>query len=178
MHVAIVGANGQLGSDLVRNSAPGSNVLELTRAQTDVRDRAGLYAAMAPFRPDVVINTAAFHKVDECEERPWEAVQTNTLGTLNVARVCRELGAHLIHLSTDYVFSGDAIQPYREDDIAEPVNVYGASKLAGERAAMECWSKTAIVRTSGLFGVAGASGKGGNLRRCYVLGEGAGRSAW
>jgi dTDP-4-dehydrorhamnose reductase len=163
MRVAIIGANGQLGTDLVARFRLDDEVLPLTRQQADVRDRPAILAALAPFRPDVVINTAAFHKVDVCEDRPWPATETNVLGTVNVARACRELGARFVHLSTDYVFSGDAARPYREDDPAEPINVYGATKLAGERLATACWPRTLVVRTSGLFGLAGARGKGGNF---------------
>jgi dTDP-4-dehydrorhamnose reductase len=163
MRIVIVGASGQLGTDLVQQFQDEHTLLPLTRSQADVRDRSTLLSAIAPFRPDVVINTAAFHKVDLCEEQPWPAVETNVLGTVNVARVCRELEAEFIHLSTDYVFAGMADRPWREDDPAEPVNVYGATKLAGERLALATWPRTLIVRTSGLFGLAGASGKGGNF---------------
>jgi dTDP-4-dehydrorhamnose reductase len=163
MRVAIIGASGQLGTDLVARFRLDAEVLPLTRQQADVRDRAAVLAALAPFRPDIVINTAAFHKVDVCEDRPWEATETNVVGTVNVACACRELGARLVYLSTDYVFSGETARPYREDDPAEPINVYGATKLAGERLATACWPRTLVVRTSGLFGLAGASGKGGNF---------------
>ena len=165
MRVAIIGANGQLGVDLVRRfrDGGGHDVLALTRHDADARDRVGLAAALAPFRPEVVVNTAAFHKVDICEDEPWTATETNVLGTANAAFACRDLDALLVHLSTDYVFSGTAERPYREEDPAEPVNVYGATKLAGERLAAAIWPRTLIVRTSGLFGHAGASGKGGNF---------------
>ncbi len=163
MRVAIIGSNGQLGTDLVARFGAGPDVLPLTRRDADVRDRESLHAVLAPFAPDVVVNTAAFHKVDLCEEQPWTAIEANTLGTGVVAGVCRALGADLIHISTDYVFSGDGSRPYREDDRPEPINVYGASKLGGERLALETWPRTLVVRTSGLFGLAGASGKGGNF---------------
>jgi len=161
--IAIIGANGQLGRDLVMRLLGSAEVLPLTRRDADVRDLLAVRTALAPFRPDIVINTAAFHKVDLCEDDPWSATSVNVLGTHNVARVCRELDAQLVYISTDYVFSGQTDRPYREDDVAEPINVYGATKLAGERVALETWPRTLVVRTSGLFGAAGASGKGGNF---------------
>jgi dTDP-4-dehydrorhamnose reductase len=163
MRIAIIGANGQLGTDLVPRFRPSGEVVALARSDADVRDADQLRAVLGDSRPDIVINTAAFHKVDACEDDPWQAIEVNTLGTLNVARVCRELDAKLVHLSTDYVFSGRSQEPYAESDPPEPINVYGASKLAGERAALDCWARTIVVRTSGLFGMAGASGKGGNF---------------
>lgn len=163
MRVAIIGANGQLGTDLVARFGVDHPLLPLTHREVDVRERESLVAALVSFRPDVVINTAAFHKVDLCEEQPWAAVEVNTLGAGNVARACRELGADLVHISTDYVFSGESDRAYCEDDTAAPINLYGASKLAGERLAIDTWPRTLVVRTSGLFGLAGASGKGGNF---------------
>jgi dTDP-4-dehydrorhamnose reductase len=163
MRVAVIGATGQLGTDLVAEFKSRAELLEITHRELDVRDPDSIQKALAPFRPNVVLNTAAFHKVDVCEDEPWNAVATNSLGTHNLALACRDLNAQLVHFSTDYVFSGEMGRPYREDDPAEPVNVYGSSKRAGELLALRCWPKTLVVRTSGLFGTAGASGKGGNF---------------
>ncbi len=118
------------------------------------------------YQPDVVINTAGFHRVDDCESAPDKGFQVNAMGARNVAVVSQELGAKLVHISTDYVFGGGneprAI-PYTEFDIPFSPNLYGKSKLAGESLVQYLCTKHFIVRSSGLFGVTGFSGKGGNF---------------
>jgi dTDP-4-dehydrorhamnose reductase len=110
-----------------------------------------------------VINTSAFHLVDAAEHDPERAFRVNAVGPRNLAMACRETGALLVHFSTDYVFSGRATRPYVEDDAADAVNVYGVSKAAGEMLLRHTWPRHLVVRTSGLYGVAGSSGKGGNF---------------
>ena len=114
-------------------------------------------------KPDVVVNTAAFHKTDACEDDPLRAFQVNAVGSYNVSRVCNVVGAVHVYISTDYVFSGDKNAPYTEEDDPDPINVYGVSKLAGEGLASTYAPRHYIVRSSSLFGQAGASGKGGNF---------------
>jgi dTDP-4-dehydrorhamnose reductase len=115
-------------------------------------------------QPDVVINTAAFHRVDECESRPMAAYLVNALGVRNVAEACKGLGATLVHFSTDYVFDGRQASPYTEGDVASPISSYGISKLAGENYLRYVLPQEhLLVRSSGLYGFAGASGKGGNF---------------
>ncbi len=164
--VAIIGATGQLGSDIVRAAvAAGVEHVGLGHTDVDVTDAKQLGATMDRLRPAVVINTAALHQVDRCEEDPAEAYRVNAAGALLVARAAREVDARCVFVSTDYVFNGrrEPETMYVEDDATEPLNVYGASKLAGEQLVAHALDNHLIVRVSSLFGVAGARGKGGNF---------------
>jgi dTDP-4-dehydrorhamnose reductase len=165
MKVAIIGANGQLGNDLVRVFSQDEEyeVQGLTRENLDVTDVKSLRVALGARRPDVVINTAAFCMVDDCEDKPEEAFRVNAIGALNAARVCTEIGAVCVYISTDYVFAGEKEGAYTEEDRPCPINVYGASKLAGEHLVQQAARRWAIVRVASLFGVAGARGKGRNF---------------
>jgi len=109
-----------------------------------------------------VVNTAAFHKTDQCEEEPMKTFLVNAVGAKNVAGVSKEIGAVTVFISTDYVFDGSKSEPYTEDDVPNPINTYGISKLAGELCTKQN-PKHYVVRVASLFGVAGASGKGGNF---------------
>ncbi len=165
MKVAVVGASGQLGSDLVRvfREAAKYEILPLVHTQIEITDRESVERVLADVHPDVVINCAAFHRVDECEERPEEGLHVNALGALHVADACSRLGALCVYISTDYVFEGKKRTPYAEDDTASPVSIYGIAKLAGEHLVRNVCPRHFVVRTSGLYGVAGSSGKGGNF---------------
>lgn len=158
----ITGGGGQLASDLAK-ALPLWDVQAPAHAQLDICDAQAVREALEAFRPQVVINTAAFHRVDDCETEVERAFAVNFRGVLNLCLACRATGAVLLHLSTDYVFDGKKRQPYLETDLPNPINVYGLSKLAGEAAIMFFLERYFIVRTSGLFGAAGASGKGGNF---------------
>ena len=115
-------------------------------------------------KPDVLINTAAFHRVDDCETQQEPAFATNALAVRYLAQLCKQQDALFVHFSTDYVFGGQTKRsPLSEDDLPAPLSVYGTSKLAGEHLAQLTWRRSLIVRTCGLYGVAGASGKGGNF---------------
>ena len=162
MRVAVIGANGQLGSDLVK-ALPPHEVVPLTHGDLEVADGEAVRAALERHRPQVVVNTAAFHKVETCEREPMRAFEVNALGARNLALACREVGCALVQLSTDYVFDGAQRAPYLESDTPRPVNAYGVSKLAGEHFLRHVWDRHYIVRSSGLFGAAGSSGKGGNF---------------
>lgn len=164
MKVAIIGANGQLGSDLVRtlNSQNIAN-LPLAHGDVDVTDAARVDAILESSGADVVVNTAAFHKVEQCEKEPDPSFRVNAIGPWNLANICRRLNATLVHFSTDYVFDGQRDTPYGESDLPRPQNVYGVSKLAGEGLVALTWQRSFVVRTCGLYGVAGSSGKGGNF---------------
>lgn len=164
MRVAVVGAAGQLGSALC--AALGHAGLEhepLGHDRLEVADPDGVGRTLREVRPDVVVNTAAFHKVDACEDDPHHAFQVNALGALHVARACREVGARCVYVSTDYVFDGTKPEPYNEDDRPNPVNVYGASKLAGEHLVLQTCPDALVVRVASLFGGRGARGKGTNF---------------
>jgi dTDP-4-dehydrorhamnose reductase len=165
MKIAIIGANGQLGSDLCHKLGS-EDIVALAHSDIEITDISSVKQAMGRHRPDVVINTAAFHRVDDCETNQDKAFQVNSLGARNVAVVAQELGAKMVYLSTDYVFGGE-IEPhnnsYTEFDMPVPLSVYGKSKLAGEDFIQHLCAKHFIIRASGLFGVAGSSGKGGNF---------------
>jgi len=165
MKVAVIGANGQLGTDLMKvfSEAVGYEPIPLFRPHFDVRNSAKVFDILRNLKPDVVINTAAFTRVDDCEDQPVLALEVNALGARNVALACAELDCVLVHISTDYVFDGKKREPYTEEDVPSPINVYGVSKLAGEHFVRSLCEKHFIVRTSGLYGVAGSSGKGGNF---------------
>ena len=164
MRVAVIGATGQLGTDLCR-TASDCEVIPLTHSQVCVEDMDSVLAVLREYRPEFVINTAAFHRVDECETNPEPAFLVNAVGAKNLALACRETDAVLVHISTDYVFGLDRSRftPYLEEDTPAPVNVYGASKLAGEHLIRAYLERHYIIRTAALYGTAGSSGKGGNF---------------
>jgi dTDP-4-dehydrorhamnose reductase len=161
-HAVIIGSNGQLGTDLA--PALGQfRVTGLTHADLDVTDAARARDVLTRLAPDVVINTSAFHKVDLCEDEPTPTFAVNANGAYGLARLAAELDFTLVHFSSDYVFSGCESTPRRETDLAAPISVYGASKLAGENLVRAYAPRHYVIRTTGLYGVAGASGKGGNF---------------
>jgi len=162
VRVAIIGANGQLGSDCERAFAgAGHEVLPLTHADADIADAAQVNEVMRRLRPDVVVNTAAMHNVEACEAAPLEAFAANAVGARNLAAVARELDHVLVHVSTDYVFDGAKGAPYVESDLPRPLNVYGNSKVAGEHFVAAIAPRHFVVRTSGLYGRSACRAKGG-----------------
>lgn len=162
MKFALIGADGQLGSDLLPILARGDCV-PLYYPPFDLLDRLKATQVLTSLRPDVIINTAAFHRVDDCEDDPEQAFRLNALAVRDLALVCRELGAVLVHFSTDYVFDGQKRTPYVEEDAANPLSAYGVSKLAGEYFVRSICEKYYLVRTCGLFGRAGCREKGMNF---------------
>lgn len=165
MKVAVTGANGQLGTDLCR-ALHNFDVVSLTHADIEIADMTSVKKVMLKHKPAVIINTAGYVRVDDCEDERDKAFSVNALGARNVAVVAQELGARLIHLGTDYVFGGDESHknnPYTEFDVPAPLNTYGRSMLAGEDFVRHLCCRHFIVRTSGLYGIAGSSGKRGNF---------------
>ncbi|GIW40073.1 MAG: NAD(P)-dependent oxidoreductase [Candidatus Binatia bacterium] len=160
MKIALLGARGQLGSDLL-GVLGDHEVRPFTREDFDVRDLERASSVLGRLRPDVVLNTTAYHRVDECEEKAELAFQVNAVAVLGLARWCARHDAVFVHFSTDYVFDGSLRRPLREDDPPRPLSVYGASKLAGEWLARQACSRLYLVRSSGLYGKGGSSGKGG-----------------
>lgn len=163
MKVMVIGADGQLGTDLCK-ALRDVELIPLTHADIDVCDAASVKKAFASHIPDVVINTAACH-TDGSETEPDTAYRVNALGPRNLAVAAQEYSAKLVSLSTDYIFGGDEERcaPYTEYDMPAPVNTCGWSKLAGEKYIQYLCRKHFIVRASGLFGVRGSGAKGGNF---------------
>jgi dTDP-4-dehydrorhamnose reductase len=155
LRILVTGAAGQVGHEVVAAcQRAGDEVVAADRATLDVTDRAAVLAAIGSLRPDVVVHAAAWTAVDACEADPEKAMQVNGLAVRWVADACRRSGAHLVHLSTDYVFSGEKALPYDEWDEPAPRSEYGRSKLAGER---EAGSEATVVRTSWVCGVHGTN---------------------
>jgi dTDP-4-dehydrorhamnose reductase len=165
MRVLVIGADGQLGTDLCK-TLKDSELIPLTQSEIEITQPSSVRKVFFEYLPEVVINTAAFVRVDDCETEQDNAFRVNALGARNVAVQTRKIGAKLVQISTDYVFGGETYKPqagYTEFDLPVPLNIYGKSKLAGEELVKTLCEKYMIVRTSGLFGVAGALGKGGNF---------------
>jgi len=149
----VVGAGGQVGHEV--KSAPETAAFELAaldRRELDIVERDAVFAAMRRLRPDAVVNCAGFTAVDRAESESDAAFSANAQGAANLAEACREHGAALVHISTDYVFDGRKAGPYREDDPIAPLNVYGASKAAGEAVIQAAGGRYAILRTSWVYG--------------------------
>ncbi len=152
--VAVTGAAGQLGIDVCRAFDPTHDVVALDRAALDIGDRGMVLGTIGSVRPDLVVNCAAWTAVDACESEPDRAYRDNALGARHVAEACRRFDAHLVHVSTDYVFDGTQPEPYTEWDTPAPASVYGASKLAGER---EIDPGFTVVRSAWVVGPHGAN---------------------
>jgi dTDP-4-dehydrorhamnose reductase len=161
MKIVVIGSNGQLGTDLMKVLHDAHEVVGLTHQNIEVSDR-NCCLGLKDYDPDIIINTAAFHKVDQCEEEPLKAFSVNAIGARNVATISKDAEAAAVFISTDYVFDGSKNRPYTENDLPNPINTYGISKLAGELFTMRN-PKHYIIRVASLFGAAGASGKGGNF---------------
>ncbi len=160
MRITIFGIDGQLGGAL-RRALADHEVCPAPHARADVTDARAVARAVHDDAPHWVINAAAMTHVDRCETEPEAALRVNALGALHVARAAREAGARSLTVSTDYVFDGSATRPIPESDPPRPLNVYGASRLAGEHLAALADPAAVIVRTSGLFGHDPCRGKGG-----------------
>lgn len=161
----VLGAGGQLGSELVRllPDAVGYSHLELP-----VSDRAGIEAACARLRPDVVFNCAAYNAVDKAEIEPVLAHDVNAAGAENAALACSRHGVRLVHFSTNFVFDGRLDRPYIEKDEARPLGAYGRSKLAGEEAVLAVLPDALVLRTAAVFGDRGSAIKGGSFPQRIV----------
>jgi dTDP-4-dehydrorhamnose reductase len=170
LRIAVTGAGGQLGSDLCRQLGPCA--LGLDVPALDLTDDKSIRAAILDLRPDALINTAAYTKVDKAEEEADLCWAINGRGVGYLAAVCRELDCPLVQISTDYVFGGDTARrtPYRESDEPCPQGVYARSKLEGEHRAAG-WAKHLIVRTCGLYGPAAPRSAGNFVATMLRLGR-------
>ena len=178
MRIAVIGANGQIGSEIVAQArAAGIEVLPFTHAQCDVTDAAAVGAALAGLqKDDVVVNTAAYHRVDDCQSNAKQAFAVNACGAFHVAAAANLLGAAVVYFSSDYVFDGAKRRPYVESDEPRPLSVYGVSKLAGEMLVSKANAAHYIIRVAGVFGLAGSGGKGGNFVETMIANAKAGES--
>lgn len=162
MRVAVIGGNGQLGSDVVRAfTENGDSVVALRHEDMDISVFESVARMLKDLRPELIVNTAAMHHVERCEQDPRLAFTVNALGPRNVAIVAQDLGAMFMHVSTDYVFDGGKRSPYEENDTPQPLNVYGNSKLAGEQFVRCTVDRHFVLRTSALYGTRPCRGKGG-----------------
>ena len=153
MRILVTGASGQLGYDVEREQERrGIEHLGTSSRELDITDREAVERLMAAYRPDAAIHCAAYTKVDLAEDEPERCWAVNADGTRNLAAACREIGAKMLYISTDYVFPGTGEQLRRTDDPVSPVNTYGRSKLAGELAVQSLLEKYFIVRISWVFG--------------------------
>jgi dTDP-4-dehydrorhamnose reductase len=153
--VLVIGASGQLGQDLMRLF--GDQAAGLTHQDLDVTDGVAVAAAVRDAKPDWVINTSAFHRVDDCELNPPLSFAVNAVGAGNVARAAAAAGAGVVFFSTDYVFGGEGRErnrPHAEGDLPDPLNVYGVSKWAGEQLTAQGNPRHLLVRSAGLYGTA------------------------
>ena len=163
MKIILIGKTGQLGSDILRNNII-HDIYAPDRTELDIRSADAVNSVIKGHKPDVVINTAAFHNVLQCEAEPLRAFAVNCQAVRDLAAMCKNMDARLVTFSTDYVFGGEMKKPYREDDRTGPLQMYGISRLAGELAALATAPQhSVIIRTCGLYGLSGASSKGGNF---------------
>ena len=162
MKIAVIGANGQLGHDVVRTFADqGDQVRALTHDDIELSSFESVKECLGGAQPEIVVNTAAMHHVESCEQQPDRAYEINAVGARNLARVTRDLGSLLIHISTDYVFDGAKGEPYVESDQPNPLNVYGKTKLEGEWFVRDINPKHYVLRTAALYGSHPCRAKGG-----------------
>lgn len=168
MKTLIIGHKGQLGGELIKILEAGKSELGDIPAvfncaqirgvdveDLDITDVKAVSAYLKAYRPDIIINCAAFTHVDACESQEGTAYQVNAIGPRNLAMAAEEIDAKLVHLSTDYVFEGNGSQPYRETDTPHPVSAYGRTKLAGEKLVKAYCTRCFIVRTAWLYGYTG-----------------------
>lgn len=173
--IAIVGASGQLGTDLVR--LLGTSAIPLRHQQVELTEVASLRTVLSDLHPSAVINAAAYNWVDKAEDEPQVAYAVNALGPRNLALVCKELDIPLLHVSSDYVFGKEVLSgevnpaPQTESDIPAPRGAYAISKLAGEYFVLGTSPKNFVVRTCGLYGNAESVGKGNFVKTMLRLGK-------
>jgi len=162
MKIAVIGANGQLGTEVVRAFTDnGDEVFALTHQDIEVANMDSVSAKLRESRPEIIVNTSAMHHVENCEKEPEKAYAANALGPRNLALFARDAGSVLMHVSTDYVFDGSKRAPYVEEDPPQPLNVYGNTKLAGEYYVRTILPPHFVLRTSGIFGNTPCRAKGG-----------------
>jgi dTDP-4-dehydrorhamnose reductase len=161
--VLITGGGGQLASDLEERLRDRCRVTALSRAELDITDQDALTEVFASEQPAVVFNCAAFHNVEVCEREEDRSFEVNGRAVKRLSEACAEADALFVHLSTNYVFRGNASRPYTEADLPSARSIYAISKLSGEHAALAYSPDALVVRSSGLYGKHGSASKGGNF---------------
>jgi len=162
MKIAVIGALGQLGMDICNIlNLKGINLLKYDIDDLDISVKDSVHRIISENKPEIVINTAAFHNVPKCEDEPIRAFEVNALGSKYLAELSNEFNYYLIHISTDYVFDGLKKQPYIELDRPVPLNVYANTKLSGEQFIESIAQRYLIMRTSGIYGKNPCRAKGG-----------------
>jgi dTDP-4-dehydrorhamnose reductase len=155
MKILLLGHQGMLGRDLLLKLSVEHEVIGMDKEEIDIVSASECKAAIKEIEPDIVINAAAYTNVDGCETAKDECFAVNAEAVKNIADACRDKNIRIIHFSTDYVFDGTSKQPYKEDHQCNPVNTYGASKMAGERYLRSLSDNYILIRTSWLYGVKG-----------------------
>ena len=163
--IAIIGSAGQLGADVYSQFTSDAKyrVYPITHERMDITDYKNVETILRQISPHIVLNCAAYVRVDDCEDHPWVAFRTNSLGPMNISSICGQIGAKYIHISTDFVFDGTKGTSYNELDIPNPINTYGMSKLIGEELVSTYAPESLIIRVSSLFGMNISRGKGSNF---------------
>ncbi|MCX2842537.1 dTDP-4-dehydrorhamnose reductase [Microbulbifer thermotolerans] len=171
MKVLITGKNGQLAQELIKRKPAHIELLALAHSELDIANGSQVMQTIADYRPAVVINAAAYTAVDKAEEEVDQAYAANATGPENLAIACKEMGARLIHISTDFVFNGDKSTPYKEQDQVQPLGVYGQSKAAGEAAIQQTLPQAVILRTAWVYSAHGANFANTMLRMMKERGQ-------
>lgn len=179
MKILIIGKDGQLGQELMREAGEKKiKAIGVSHAELDICDAAESERVIIEARPNFVINTAAFHVVSECEKNPSKARAVNAAAVGTLAEICKKIGARFVTFSTDYVFDGLKGAPYVEEDEPHPAQVYGASKLEGEKLALQKNAGSLVVRTCGVYGgIEGSRSKKGNFVRAVLRAAEAGEKS-
>ncbi|QQA77469.1 dTDP-4-dehydrorhamnose reductase [Pectobacterium parmentieri] len=151
MRILLTGANGQLGRCFQDRLPIGWEILATDSGELDITDLARVEEVVKAFQPDAIVNAAAYTAVDKAESEPELAEKINAIGPENLAITANKQGIQLVHVSTDYVFDGNATEPYEEDSVTNPLSVYGKTKLAGEQAVTKVSPEAIIVRTAWVF---------------------------
>lgn len=165
MRIILIGKNGQLGSEIDKQSQEqGFEIHAFSKEELDITESQKVKSKIERIKPDVVINTSVFHVVAECEEKPEQAFLVNAISLKGIAEICKEMGIKFLTYSTDYVFDGTKGSPYIESDKPSPLQVYGVSKVAGEYIALAYSQTSIVVRSSGVYGgKTGSRAKKGNF---------------
>lgn len=169
MRIAVIGANGQLGTDLCEVFGAKHEVTALTHSDIEISSIDNVKSVLGALKPDAVLCTAAAHNVPKCESEPEVAFRINGIGSLNLAKVSADLGFKLVQYSTDYVFDGRKMKPYVETDAVFPQSVYAVTKYDGEQFIQNYCSRYFVIRVSGIYGKIPCRAKGGNFISTMVI---------